>query len=693
MTEDEAALLTFGTTEPPPARHVLQAGALRCVLEAGVVRHVTWRGVEVLRGIAYLLRDTDWGTPSSKVGGLAVEEDADAFRVSFESCTAVGDATFIVTARIEGRADGSLVFDATGVADGPIDTCRCGFVVLHSAAVAGLDLEVEHTGGAVSHMRFPTEISPSQPVLDIRALTCRPAPWIAVTCRMEADLPLDPAGKFEMEDQRNWSDASFKTYVGSLLDPWPYRLEAGVARRQRVEVAIKDDGPAMPAIATGDAAPHIELVDAGRMRLPEIGMGVPQGAAGIDDAAAARVAALGPRWLVVSLELDTAGQREQLAAAATLARRCGARIQLEIVLPALAPANVELAAAAHLCAEAGLSPAAVLACPRAMMRSYQPSDSWPDVPPPDACAEAARAAFPGARIGAGMVTYYTELNRFRPGGQAFDFIGHATAPIVHAADDVSVMETLESLPHMARSVRAIWPGRGHRIGPSSLAMRSNPYGAALVPNPDLRRAALAGEDPRQHGLFAAAWTIGYAAALAPEGTEMVALHATHGASTLLAMPVSSQLPLPSGATVPPVFHALRWLARGGGQRAMMVLGAPPGLGAVAWVDDNSTRVALANLTPTSLRVRLDGVWRAQTLDLHGVLPALRDEHWLDRTTLAGSVFGIEPYASLFLHNARDEDARIGRVKGRRSSSTASLEAHHGQAQHGLAATGVNGKAA
>ena len=33
--------------------------------------------------------------------------------------------------------------------------------------------------------------------------------------------------KFEMEDHRNWMDASYKTYVCSLLDPWPYTLEKG----------------------------------------------------------------------------------------------------------------------------------------------------------------------------------------------------------------------------------------------------------------------------------------------------------------------------------------------------------------------------------------------------------------------------------------------------------------------------------
>ena len=32
---------------------------------------------------------------------------------------------------------------------------------------------------------------------------------------------------FEMEDQRNWTDASYKTYVRPLALPWPYTLPAG----------------------------------------------------------------------------------------------------------------------------------------------------------------------------------------------------------------------------------------------------------------------------------------------------------------------------------------------------------------------------------------------------------------------------------------------------------------------------------
>jgi D-apionolactonase len=42
---------------------------------------------------------------------------------------------------------------------------------------------------------------------------------LTVTCRMEGD-------RFEMEE-RNWTDASFKTYCRPLALPWPFMLAAG----------------------------------------------------------------------------------------------------------------------------------------------------------------------------------------------------------------------------------------------------------------------------------------------------------------------------------------------------------------------------------------------------------------------------------------------------------------------------------
>ena len=75
------------------------------------------------------------------------------------------------------------------------------------------------------------------------------------------------------------------------------------------------------------------------------------------------------------------------------------------------------------------------------------------------------------------------------------------------------MQTLEAVSHITRSCRAIIGAQPYAIGPLSIAMRQNPYGSRVMSNPQSERVAMTGDDPRQRGLFGAAWLAGYAAAL------------------------------------------------------------------------------------------------------------------------------------------------------------------------------------
>ena len=112
-------------------------------------------------------------------------------------------------------------------------------------------------------------------------------------------------------------------------------------------------------------------------------------------------------------------------------------------------------------------------------------------------------------LGGGMLSFFTELNRKPVPKGVFDFITHTVCPIVHAADDISVMETLESLPSIIASTRnMIGKDTPYLLGPSSIPCRDNPYGAVVSPNPNNARVCLADMDPRQRGLFAAAWNVG-----------------------------------------------------------------------------------------------------------------------------------------------------------------------------------------
>lgn len=217
---------------------------------------------------------------------------------------------------------------------------------------------------------------------------------------------------------------------------------------------------------------------------------------------------------------------------------------------------------------------------------------------------AARRAFADIRLGGGMFSYFTELNRKRVPAGLLDFVTHCTCPIVHAADDLSVMQSLEALPFITASARAIFGAKPYRIGPSTIAMRQNPYGGATKANPHRQRIAMADRDPRHAGLFAAAWTIGYAAQVAPAGLEMLALSSFTGPFGVLG---ESGEPVGEGEPRP-IFEAVQGLcelagfrhvaARTSDEARVLTLAARSAAGkTVMW---------LANLTASEVTVYIFG---------------------------------------------------------------------------------------
>ncbi|MCZ4312980.1 hypothetical protein O4H66_06140 [Comamonadaceae bacterium G21597-S1] len=621
---DAAAWRTFGTTQPAGAARLLQAGPLSCRLEDGGLRAICWHGEEVVRAIAYLFRDEDWGTVPAAIRHRTTAQPAAGFALAFDLAWTLPHGRLRAQARIDGHADGVLTFKVDATADAPLSTNRCGFVVLHAAGVAGCALRVEHTDGTVEDTCFPQRISPSQVAFGIRRLTHVAPSGLEVDCRVQAELPHDPQGRFEMEDQRNWSDASFKTYVASLLDPWPYTLPAGRTLAQQVTVTVRR-GDARPpgghAAAATDAPVQVGAPTG--VRMPPIGLGVPLDAADITDRERAAVLALRPAWLQAEIEVgeDLAAQR-QLQAIVRLARACGAAVQLDVVCPPHPGAQVLAANLAQHCRAVNFVPRAVRACPAVYLKSYQPDAQWPQSASLESYAHAFAQAFPGSRIGGGMLTYFTELNRKRQSAEHIAFIGHSTCPLVHAADDRSVMQTLESLPHIARSVRAIWPGQGYRLGPITLGMRRNPYGQSTVANPRHERLAMATDDPRHHGAFAAAWLAGYATAVVAEDLELLTLNHSHGVQGPM---LRADLADPHAPACVPAWRVQAVLHDASGSAVRAVRGLPADVAGLAWTTDaGTTRLLLANLGDQPLRVRLRGNWTGRDLSRPSAAAALRD---------------------------------------------------------------------
>ena len=541
----------FGTDQPVSPPRVLKAGPLTAELEAGNLRYIRFSGLEMIRAISFIVRDKNWGTYEPAISDLVVEELEDRFRVAYSAVARDAAQGFAYDAEITGSADGSLRFAAKGRALTDFLTNRTGFVVLHPASVAGLTASVTETTGRAFDTKFPELIDPVQPMMNLRAIAHAFAPGATVECRMEGDT-------FEMEDQRNWTDASYKTYVRPLALPWPYTLASGAMLDQSVTLTVSGEAPRR---AAGDTAVRVAL-GAEQGATPDLGLGLDP-----DDAAAAlanaeRLSAVGVAHVICHHDPRRGHGRETLARAVEVARALGATPWLEAVVVGVEGFEAEIAALGQTVAALGSPFPVVLVSPASDLKCTLPGSPWPPCPPAVELYRATRRAFPGASLGGGMFSYFTELNRKRPPLAELDFVSFTTSALVHAGDDRSVTETLESLPHIARSVRAIVGGKPYAVGPSAIGMRDNPYGQTTMPNPDNIRQAMNRNDPRQRGLIGAAWSLGYFAHFAAGGARRIALGGMAGPFGLLHAPADFPQPwFDQAGGLFPVYHVVRGCAR------------------------------------------------------------------------------------------------------------------------------------
>jgi hypothetical protein len=627
------AIMLFGTEEKVTPRKPLRAGPLACELDGGNLRYVRIGGKEAIRAIAFIVRDKDWGTYNPAIEDLEIDQRDDGFEVSYRATCKDASQELRYAARISGAADGTLRFEATGTPVTDFVTNRTGFVVLHPIeGVAGQPVEVLHTDDRRERSSFPELIDPKCPFQDVRALTHEVLPGVRVTCTMAGDA-------FEMEDHRNWNDASYKTYVRPLAKPWPYTLKAGESTEQSVVLTVSGT---VPKVAAAAGAAPVELELGGPAgTVPALGLSLRPEHAEATLRAADLIKKLGPQFLVCPfdsriaagyagpeargvstfpLDRRTADPGKILAMYKAIGEATGAELVLEAVVACREPdgspcadqatMRADLAKIRDAAAAAGLRFARVAVAPAADLKCTLPGSLWPACPEAETLYAAAREAFPGVPVGGGMFSYFTELNRKRPPTEALDFLVHTSCPIVHACDDTTVMENLEALPHIVKSTRAFAGGKAYRAGPAAIGARDNPYGATATPNPAGGRVALAGMDPRQRGLLGAAWYLGYFAHMARGGLEAVCLAAPVGEFGVVYAKMDWPQPWfdEHAAKVYPAYHVLRGLAAGAGRSALeTTLSNGSAVQAVAWRADGRVVAWLANLTPDQQTVTLAGL--------------------------------------------------------------------------------------
>lgn len=640
LAEPSRAVRLYGAEEQPAQERLLQAGALTVLFDGANLRDIRMHGEEVIRAISFVVRDKDWATLIPAIDDLLVEEEGGRFRINYRARVTSADEIFDYKVKIEG-ASGTLAFAGSGSSPTGLLTNRTGFVVLHPIeGVSGEPATITHTGGEQVETSFPQAIDPIQPMMDLRQIVHRTPRQQTVSCLLEGDT-------FEMEDQRNWTDASYKTYVRPLALPWPYRVEPGEVIAQKITVTVSGS-PDMPAPRDGGVI-ELALGEAAGA-IPPLGVGLQPEDAAIALAHAGALRDLGLSHVICHHDPRRGHDATTLARQVEAVRAFGAEPWLEAVV-----ANVDdAAAAAEIRALAGVSASlgdpfgTVMVSPAPDLKCTLPGSEWPPAPDAAKLYAATREAFPAARIGGGMFSFFTELNRKRPPTEAIDLVTFTTAAIFHAGDDRSMMETLECLPHIVRTLPSITNGLAYSVGPSAIGLRDNPYGEAPVANPDNIRQAVNFNDPRQRGIMGAAWNLGYFAAFAEGGASAIALGGAVGPFGVLSVPTPFPQPGFAGeGELYPLWHVLRGLARLGGCAIRpLSVSAPGAVRGIAADTVAGTELWFLNPSPSSLTVRLpDGFTAVAILDAAAFVEAKGRPGLLDQLAQQQDpVLTIDAYA-------------------------------------------------
>ena len=320
-----------------------------------------------------------------------------------------------------------------------------------------------------------------------------------------------------------------------------------------------------------------------------------------------------------------------------LAGALGAGLMLELVVPARRDPSLDLGEFAAQLRDSGMRPESV-----AVALAEDRIRQEPGAPPPPlallgAVYRAAREALPGLTIGGGTFAFFTELNRNWPPLGLIDYVTHMVSSVVHAADDRSMTENIESIRHIGATVRAFAGRTPHRVVASAIGLETGPGGDPAA-NPENRRTAMARMDPRHRGLFGAAWTLATIGEWACAGAAAVTPAALAGEFSIAhgplphAQPWFDELGHPA---VLPLYHVIAGIAQAAGMTMIDSTSSEPRrIASIAHrLPAGGLRLWLANLRDGSQRValpRLAGDARLARLDHSGFEAAALDPAFLDK---------------------------------------------------------------
>ena len=415
-----------------------------------------------------------------------------------------------------------------------------------------------------------------------------PVEWLEIDLPHGERIRLEFEGDlFEMEDQRNWGDGSFKTASTPASLGYHHTIEAGARLLQKVTFRVEGASASRPRPREGAEAILRAGESLGRT-VPYIGLGIASDGGPLSESESEVLRVLAPAHLRVDvrpgeLELLHRGIREATTLGCELELALfvnGDESFLDAVSNVLGDATPGIARILVFDDSSETTPLALVALVRSRM---------PDVP-----------------VGGGTNIYFNELNRNRPNAGCLDTVAYSLNPQIHAFDELSLVESLEAQRDTVHAARAFCGDTPIAVTPITFRPRFN--AVAVVEEPTADAGLPRQVDPRQMSLFGAAWTLGSIKCLAEAGAASLTYFETAGWRGVIERDNGAHDPaFPSlPGEVFPLYDTLRQVCALRGAELIECISTDPlSVTALCVRRGDRTSLLVANLEPVHKTVRIE----------------------------------------------------------------------------------------
>jgi D-apionolactonase len=510
------------------------------IYQKGAMRRIMHHDTEVVRMIYSAVRDRNWGTVEPDIISENISEDEDGFLIEVKAVYRQEPVHFEAKYTIEARQN-RLEFKMEGISKSTYLSNRTGFCVLHPIEeCAGKDCLVTHFDGTTRIAPFPVLISPTQPMKDIAEMEWQPAGDVRAKLKFSGDI-------FEMEDQRNWTDASYKTYCRPLELPFPYEIKAGDKILQKVEFEIT-------AGKINDEQERYEIMfqfdENRKSRLPEIGLSCTSREQPLTLGEAQVLRQFPFSHLRAEFKLFQPGWEAQWERVADESHLL--QVPMFAVFYFSENAMAEVAKLKRSLSNRHVHVKYILV----VGKNHLPDDAIFEM-----IFDELKSLFPQAKAGQGVNAYFAELSRNPPKFEKSEFISFGICPQVHATDDSTLVENLEAQRYAVETARELFPAKPVFVSPVTLKQRFNVV--ATSEEADAQQDVLPPQvDVRQPLVFTAQWLLGSIKFLSQSGTSLITCFETVGWRGFIQgnfePPVRGKFPAING-DIFPVFHLLQEL--------------------------------------------------------------------------------------------------------------------------------------